>query len=60
MNPHSRIPTSLVVAAAACFAALAVLVPGAPGASSPSDSGTCSLPAWIDLVTGHWGGDGCR
>ena len=57
MNRKSRIRASLAVAAAACFAALAMLVPVSPAAS---DSGECRLPAWIEVWTGHWGGTDCR
>jgi hypothetical protein len=60
MNRQSRIRASLTVATATCFAALAVLVPGAPGAPAASDPGECRLPAWIHAWTGHWGGDDCR
>ena len=60
MNRQSRIRMSLAVTTATCLTALAVLVPGAPGAAAPSDPGECGLPAWIHVLTGHWGGDDCR
>ena len=60
MNPQPRIPTSLAVAVAACLAALAVFVPAAPGAPSPGDPGSCRYPRGSHVLTGHWGGDGCR
>ena len=58
MTRQSRIPASLAVAGATCFAALAVLAPGAPGAEA-SGRADCDLPAWTHVLTGHWGG-GCR
>lgn len=56
MNWQSKIGMQLAVAIATCLAALAVLVPAAPAGR---DSGDC-LPAWIHVLTGHWGGDDCR
>ena len=59
MNRKSVIPTALVVTAATCFAALVMLVPGAPAAPAASDPGSCALPAWMHALTGHWGGSAC-
>jgi hypothetical protein len=60
MNRDSRLPAALAVAAATCFATLALLVPGAPGAQAASDPGDCRLPTWIHGLTGHWGSADCR
>ena len=60
MNRHSRIPSTLAVVIATCLTALAVLVPGAPGADSNRDPGNGRLPGWACVLTGHWGGGDCR
>ena len=58
MTSLSTIRTSLVLAGATCFAALAVLVAGTPGAQGSGDR-DCGLARWSHVLTGHWGG-GCR
>ena len=57
MTRQSRIGTSLALVGATCFAALALLAPGATGAEAASGRDDCDLPAWRYVLTGHWGGD---
>jgi hypothetical protein len=58
MTSPSTIRTSLALAGATGFAALAVLAAATPGAQVSADR-DCGLARWSHILTGHWGG-GCR